>query len=159
MTRKFAWRAVGALVLILAAIGSFNMAAWVSDRNPPIAYLGVRPLASVVEQGGTITVEFDVFRYRICQTDASRWLYDSAMNRHAIPSWTTGLERLAGREVYRRKITIPYAALPGPAQYQVVLEFECNPLQRILSWPVRVTSPSVTFVIRPASRPTLPLRE
>lgn len=148
MTRKFAWRVVGALVLILAAIGSFNMAAWVSDRNPPITYLGVRPLAPVVAQGGTITVEFDVFRYRICQTEVRRWLYDSAMNRHAIPSWTTGLERLAGREVYRRKITIPDAALPGPAQYQVVLEYTCNPLQRILSLPVTVHSPAIRFEIK-----------
>lgn len=73
---------------------------------------------------GTITVEFDVFRHRICLIEARRWLYDSEMNRHAIPSWTTGLELLAGREVYQRQVTIPDAAVPGPAQYQVVLRYE-----------------------------------
>lgn len=142
------WKAAGGVVLLLAAIGSFNMALWVTDRDPPIPYLGARALTPVVAQGGTINVEFDVFRYRVCPANVRRWLYDSAMNRHAIPSWTTGLELLAGREVYKRSITIPDAAEPGTAQYQVVLDYECNPLARIMSIPIRVYSPPIRFEIK-----------
>lgn len=137
------------LVLLLGALGSFNLAIWVADREPPIRYMGARALSVVVPQGGTIAVEYDVFRHRICPVEVHRWLYDSEWNRHAIPSWTTGLELLAGREVYQRTITIPDAAMIGRAVYQVVLDYECNPLQRIMRWPVRVYSPPIRFEIKP----------
>ena len=117
------------------------------DREPPIRHDSARALADSVEAGGAIGVEFNVFRERICPAEVRRWLYDSAWNRHAIPSWTTGLELLAGREVYQRTITIPLAAQPGPAQYQVELDYECRLIQRILRWPVRVYSPPIKFTI------------
>lgn len=148
--RHIIWPLVGGAVLTLAAIGSFNLAIWVADRHPPIEYQGARALASSVEQGGTIGLEFEVFRNRICPITTRRWLYDSEWNRHSIPSFTTGLELLAGREVYQRTITVPMAAATGPAQYQVELDYLCNPLQRILSWPVRVYSPPVKFEITPS---------
>ncbi|MCO6391104.1 hypothetical protein GTW25_08690 [Aliihoeflea aestuarii] len=148
MNRNLGWKIIGGIVLMLAAVGTFNMTVWMMDRDPPITYLGARALTPVVAQGGTIPVEFDVFRHRICPIDVRRWLYDSGMNRHAIPSWTTGLELLAGREVYQRTITIPDAAASGPAQYQIVLDYECNPLARIMSIPIRVYSPPIRFEIK-----------
>lgn len=153
MIWTFLRKPVAVLVLLLAAVGSFNMAVWVTDRDPPIRYLGARALSPSIEQGGTIGIEFDVFRHRICPSEVRRWLYDADWNRHAIPSFTTGLELLAGREVYQRTITIPPAAATGPAQYQVVLDYQCNPLQRILSWPVTVRSPPIRFEIVPGDRP------
>jgi hypothetical protein len=57
---------------------------------------------------------------------------------------------LAGREIYKRKITIPDATLPGPAQYQVVLDNEFNPLARIMSISIRVYSPPIQFEIKGA---------
>ncbi len=41
--------------------------AWVSDREPPIKYETATALATSVPQGGTIDVEFSVFRKRICR--------------------------------------------------------------------------------------------
>lgn len=142
------WKIVAGLILVLAGIGSFNMALWVTDRAPPIRFESARAIAMFVRQGWSIEVEFEVFRERVCPIDAKRWLYDSQWRRHSIPSFTTGMELLAGRETYRRSITIPDAATTGPLYYQVVLDYICNPLQRILSWPVRVYSPPIKFEIK-----------
>ena len=137
---------IGALLVALAGIGSFNLGVMVVDRDPPITYEGARPLSPTVEQGGTIEVEYKVFRRRVCDADVRRWLYDAADERHSVPQFTTGLELLAGRETYRRSITIPPAAAPGPAYYQVVLDYTCNPLQHVIG-PMRVVSPAVRFLI------------
>lgn len=48
---------VAALVMFLAALGSFNLAVWVTDRDPPIRYLNARALSPFVEQGGSIGIE------------------------------------------------------------------------------------------------------
>jgi hypothetical protein len=151
--RRAFWKLVAGLVLALAGLGSFNLALWVSDRDPPIRYSGVRALAPTVEQGGTIGVEFDVFRERICPVTVRRWLYDSASTRHSIPSFTTGLELLAGREVYQRLITVPPGAATGHAQYQVVLDYACNPVHRLLNWPIIVHAPPVRFRIVEGAAP------
>ena len=150
--RTFGWRLLGVIFFALAILGSFNLALWVSDREPPIEYEGVRALAQSVPQGGSIEVEFSVFRRRICPLVARRWLYDAAGDRHSVPQYTAGLRLLAGRETYRRAITIPTAATPGPARYEVTLDYICNPLQQLIG-PIQVTSPPIRFTITPGNVP------
>lgn len=147
--RRTLWSLTGALVTALAGIGSFNLALWVVDNEPPIVYEDARALTETVEQGGTIEVQFTVFRGRICPVVTKRWLYDAADARHSIPQFTTGLQLLAGRETYRRSITIPTAAAIGEARYEVMLDYTCNPLQKLIG-PIKVTSPPVRFRITPA---------
>ncbi|WP_283195477.1 hypothetical protein [Rhizobium sp. AN80A] len=147
--KRTLWRFVGAVVFSLAILGSVNLGLWVSDREPPIEYESAVALSPTVSQGGTLDIEFSVFRKRICPLVTKRWLYDAVGERHSIPQFTTGLRLLAGRETYRRSITVPTAATPGPARYEVTLDYICNPLQ---SWigPIHVVSPPIKFIIIPS---------
>jgi len=147
--KHYLWKTVGIGVFALAGLGSVNLGIWVADREPPIIYEDAKALSSTVEQGGTIEIEFSVFRTRICPLITKRWLTDSAKERHSIPQYTTGLRLLAGRETYRRSITVPVAAAPGPAEYRVTLEYVCNPLQNFMG-PIVVTSPPIKFKVLPA---------
>ncbi|MDA5627760.1 MULTISPECIES: hypothetical protein [Agrobacterium] len=146
--KRILWKVIGIGVFALAGVGSVNLGIWVADRDPPIIYEDAKALSPSVEQGGTIEIEFSVFRTRICPLIAKRWLTDSAKERHNIPQFTTGLRLLAGRETYRRSITVPQAAAAGPAEYRVTLEYVCNPLQKFLG-PIVVTSPPVRFTVLP----------
>lgn len=147
--KRIIWGTIGGLTMALAVVGSFNLAVMFVDREPPIEYEAAHVVTPTVEQGGTIEVEYKVFRRRICPVAVKRWLYDAADVRHAVPQYTVGLELLAGRETYRRSITIPPAAAIGPARYEVVLDYTCNPLQKLLG-PTQVVSPPLRFLIVPA---------
>ncbi|TCM56141.1 hypothetical protein C8J36_103511 [Rhizobium sp. PP-F2F-G48] len=148
--KRIFWGFTAGAVATLVFVSSFNIAVMIVDREAPITYQSARPLAMRVEQGGTIEVEYKVFRSRICPVVAKRWLYDANGVRHSVPQFTVGADLLAGRETYRRSITIPSAAAVGPAWYEVVLEYTCNPLQQLLG-PTTVVSPPVRFSIVPAS--------
>lgn len=153
--KRMIWRTVGVLVFLLAILGSVNLGLWVADREPPIEYEAATALATSVPQGGTIDVEFSVFRKRICPLVATRWLYDAVGERHSIPQYTTGLKLLAGRETYRRSITVPTAATPGPARYEVTLDYICNPLQNWIG-PIHVVSPLIEFIVTPSDQSNRP---
>ena len=144
------WRFIGGAILMLAGAGSYSIVSMALDGDPPIAYEDVRALTPSVEQGGTIDVQFTVFRQRVCPVVVKRWLTDAAGERHSVPQYTVGLQQLAGRVTYRRSITIPTATALGAARYEVSLDYTCNPLQRLLG-PINVTSPPVRFAITPAA--------
>lgn len=121
------------------------------DRSPPVIYEDARPLSDSVPQGGTIEVQFTVFRLRTgCDTDVKRWLTDAQGVRHSIPSFTVGPRvQLAGLDTYRRSITLPAAVAAGQAEYEVDLTYQCNLLHH-LGWPIRIRSPSIRFQVTPS---------
>lgn len=143
-------RAGAILALCLAFVGSFNLVSMALDREPPIFYEGAKAVTPDAQRGSSIDVEFKVFRKRICDQTVRRYLTDSQGIRHSIPSYTVGIQMLAGRETYQRSITIPTAASVGPATYEVVIDYQCNLLQGILG-SIRVTSPPIAFNILPES--------
>ena len=63
--KRSLWKIVGAAIFALAGLGSVNLGIWVADRDPPIIYEEAKALSPTVEQGGTIEIEFSVFRSRI----------------------------------------------------------------------------------------------
>lgn len=148
--KTFLIRAGAFLALCLAFVGSFNLVSMGLDRESPIFYEGAKAVTSDAQRGGSIDVEFKVFRKRICDQTVRRYLTDSQGIRHAIPSYTVGLQMLAGRETYQRSITIPTAASVGPATYEVVIDYSCNVLQSVFG-NIRVTSPPIAFNILPES--------
>lgn len=144
--RRFDWRSA-----IIAAPFAILIAWLVTsaiDREPPIIYERVGALSSSIPQGGTIQVQFSVFRLRLCEVETRRWLIDSKGTKHSIPSFTVGPRLLAGLDTYTRSITIPEAASVGQATYQVDLSFYCNPIHR-LGWPIEIHSPPIRFEITP----------
>jgi hypothetical protein len=149
---KLRWKVFGIVVTALAGIGAASLGLAIADREPPLLFDRAEALSDSVPQGGTIQLEFAVFRRRICDSDAMRTLTDSAHVEHAIPSFTKGPRRLAGYDRYRRSITIPDAAATGLATYRVHVKYYCNPMHR-LGWPIEVVSPPIRFRITP--RPVL----
>lgn len=143
--------AKGVLVLIaaFAFYGAVSLGTMVADRQPPIVYLKAVALSDTVPQGGSIEIEFEVNRSRICSSNVKRWLVDAAQTRHSITSFTVGSNLKKGREVYQRTITIPENAAVGPAYYEVKLEFACNVIQR-LGWPLKLDAPHIKFEILPS---------
>ncbi|MCD7109692.1 hypothetical protein LRX75_11655 [Rhizobium sp. DKSPLA3] len=134
------------VIAAVTAVSSFNIAVMVVDREAPISYQDAHAVTPTVKRGGTIEVEYKVVRTRICPVVAKRWLYDAAGQRHSVPQYTVGADLTAGRETYRRSITIPSSAALGPARYEVVLDYTCNPLQKLVG-PTTVVSPPVEFEI------------
>ncbi|MBZ9678268.1 hypothetical protein [Mesorhizobium sp. ES1-1] len=142
----FDWRSAAIAAPFAILLAWFVTA--VLDRDPPIIYDHVGAVKDHVPQGGSIEVEFTVFRLRICDAAVKRWLIDSAGAKHSIPSFTVGPRPLAGLDTYRRSITIPDAAALGQASYQVELAYTCNIIHR-LGWPITVASPPIRFTITP----------
>lgn len=153
--RAFLWRCIGVAVYLLAALGAVYLGSIVADRQSPIIYEGARALSDNVPQGGSIGIEFEVFRLRICPGMARRWLTDAKGIRHAVPQFTVGPRPLPGHSVYRRTINIPDAAAVGQATYQVELTYACNVLH-VLGWPIVVWSPPVRFDVTPRALIILP---
>lgn len=142
-------RIFATIIVLLAFTGTYWITSMVIDRTPPIIYESAKALQATVPQGGSLDIEYKVFRTRICPAVAKRWLVDSVGERHSIPSYTVGLQFLAGRETYQRSITIPDAAAIGPAFYEVDLDYSCTLVNR-LGFPIHVVSPPITFIITPA---------
>jgi hypothetical protein len=132
----------------VVAVSSFNMAVMVVDREPPISYQSAEAVTKQAQRGGVVEVEYKVTRARLCPVVAKRWIHDAVGQKHSVPQYTVGADLTAGRETYRRSFTIPASAALGPAYYEVVLEYTCNPLQKLLG-PTTVVSPPVRFVIVP----------
>lgn len=140
------WIFVGGIVYALALIGTAVIGVEIGDRNPPITYEAARALEKSVPQGGSIDIEYQVYRWRICKAVAKRLLIDSAGDVHNIAAYTVGLSPFTGKETYRRTITIPDEAEIGPALYHVTIDYYCNPFHR-LGFPITVDAPAISFDI------------
>lgn len=142
--------------MILGFIGGWAVFSEVTDRSPPIEYIGAQALEASAAQGGTIDIRFDVRRQRICPVvKASRILTDSAGEEHAISNYTLATNTRPGRESYDRTIQVPETAAIGPATYQITVTYACNVVHQ-LGWPIVVYSPPVPFLVTEAP-PTLVL--
>jgi hypothetical protein len=145
------WPLFGGIIYGLAIVGALATGVAVGDRNPPITVEAAKALEESAPQGGTIDIEYQVYRWRICDFIAHRYLVDSAGERHAIGAYTLGLSPFAGRETFKRTITIPKAAALGQASYQVTTDYYCNPFHR-LGFPITLDAPQIHFEITPETK-------
>ncbi len=139
-------RLLAVVILGLAALGAASLGVTISDRKPPIVFDDARALASKAVQGGELEVQFTVHRLRVCDLESKRWLTDAQGKIHAISTYTRGEPSDAWAETYKRSITIPEGAAPGPASYTIDLSYSCNVFHR-LGWPIHVSSPPIRFEI------------
>lgn len=140
---------VGVPILLLASVGAFQTAMMIVDRESPIRYEDAVALSDSVPQGGTIWIEYEVVRDRLCDITVRRHLTDAAGEVHVVPTYTVGFPRDLGRERYERQITVPESAAVGPARYDVTLRYACNVIHHALGWPIEVHAPPITFLISP----------
>ncbi|MBN9046224.1 MAG: hypothetical protein J0H18_11230 [Rhizobiales bacterium] len=137
---------VAAIVLTLAVFGAASMGLAIGDRQPPVRFDGVRVLTTHVAPGQDLEIEYSLHRYRFCDVTGRRWLTDASGTTFAISTYTRGDAPDLGPESYRRAITVPESAVPGPATYFIELAYTCNLIHR-LGWPIRVSSPPAHFDI------------
>lgn len=145
----------GLVLLSLATIG-VTIALWWTDQMPPIEIVDVKAREGTVIRGGFLTLEYKTLTRRACEGVSQRIIVDSQEVLQLIEPTTV---RISEQDVSRKRsratviIPVPYGAAVGPARYQAVLSFQCNPLQRLLGKTIEVRTPLVRFDIAPHEAP------
>lgn len=151
MSKLFAslWR-----VLVIASIITVaaTLAIWAFDRRPPITILSAVVEDTEIEQGGLLHIDYRLEQHRRCVSDLSRWIVDSRNVIHHIDIYASGPE-VGGVNDFRVSIPVPLGAAVGPARYQAMLHYRCNPLQRVTGMSIDVATPQVNFTILPRLPP------
>ena len=119
---------------------------WVSDRESPTRIVDVKIDDPVVAPGGLLTMHYDVSRIKSCAVKIDRILYDSQRVRVALEDLDFGgAPGPMGNDTYTVKVGVPRVFAPGPATYQTVSRYVCNPLHNL--WPVVVIGQPVPFMV------------
>lgn len=109
-------------------------------------------------RGGLLVLEYETQTHRACEGISQRVIVDSQEFLQLIEPTTV---RISEQDVSPKRnratviIPVPYGAAVGPARYQAVLSFQCNPLQRLLGRTIEVRTPLVRFDIAPNEAPRL----
>lgn len=116
--------------------------AWHFDGDP--REIAVRTvLTPIVEQGGVISVKVVATMDQRCLVTIERAVIDSERTlRLAEP--VESVREPGTSELIVRAI-VPSASKPGPADYRVTMNWQCNPLQKI--WPRVEQLPDLSFEI------------
>jgi hypothetical protein len=141
---------------------------WTIDRNGPYERLfGVivpgksecGPDANYFDEikaNGCVVVEWTVDlhdNYRSCvpvnSLHVSRTITGSDGITHELEKTERyfGPGRQSFSEKLRRPFILPDISVPGPADYYSKACFICNPLQKILNWPVCIDTPKVRYEV------------
>lgn len=138
------WKiAVGVPTMFFAAIGGL----WVADREPPTTVFSVQALTSEVRPGDQMRALYSVRRFRSCAVHVDRLLFDSAGERYVLED----IEFAAapgplGDASYTVGINIPRRFAEGPARYQAITQYTCNPFHKLS--PIVVTGTPVSFDVK-----------
>lgn len=124
---------------------------WLTEPGAT-SYIGREVQTPYVRPGGYFILSVKVYRSKSCDSIVRRYVYDSTKREFPYkPDWrqaNSADQRAGVYEMNPVKLTIPDEMAPGPAQFRAVIDWECNPVQRI--WPNRVQLPDVPFIVLPA---------
>ena len=146
---------VGAAVAVLI-VGP--LAWWAMDRDPPLRVLGSPDVigSQPVARGALLKVRYRAVYLRRCSGEGRRVFVDATHHVMSIDPYQfrDGIGR-DGRPVALGLLrdqpavsaAVPYGAAPGPARYQNVTQFYCNPLQKALRRGITFRYPIVDFII------------
>lgn len=147
----------GIVLLSVVTIG-VSIARWWSDARPPVEILNVKAREKTVMRGGILVLEYETRTHRACEGISQRVIVDSQEFLQLIEPTTVHISEQDVSPKRNRAtviIPVPYGAAVGPARYQAVLSFQCNPLQRVLGRSIEVRTPTVRFEILPSDRPSM----
>lgn len=129
---------------------------WAFDVEPPVEIVSVVASDQAVKRGGNLLLDYDVIRRRECPGETQRVISDSKDIIHASEPYrfNSGVGREGrklplGNERFKVSAPVPFGAAPGPAKFQAIIEYWCNPVQRFFSRGIVVTLPVVPFVVLP----------
>lgn len=126
---------------------------WALDRDPKI--IGVEGKVIDTEHavpGGTLTVEWHIQKFEVCEGVAQNILTDSAGRRHISSERSSRTSLRVGALSARFDYDIPKTAAPGRAVLSTIMFQHCNPLQHY--WSVQITVPDIVFQIKDPGCPT-----
>jgi hypothetical protein len=142
---------LGRVSLLLAALGLIYLAGalgyWLTDRNVPVRAISSFIVDNPVPQGGELQTHRIVERDRLCHTSIERMMFDSKNRRFDMGTaiYPNGAGRL-GREEFIGVQQVPENMIPGPARYEALVCYRCNPIHWI--WPVCEPIRTTTFDVR-----------
>lgn len=147
------------------AVGVFGpLLFWILDDTPPVVVHEAVAVDPIVVRGGALVVRYEMTYSRKCAGDAQRLFIDASDVLIPIEPYRfapgLGNERreiaLGEKEVVSVSASTPVAMAPGPARYQVITEFFCNPLQRALQRGIFFKFPPIIFEVT-AAPPQTPI--
>lgn len=131
-----------AVLCVIVFMGTIGY--WAQDRGPPITVK--METVSVDIRQGYVRVSYDIIRHRQCSLILEQILYDGEGDRIPIPSQIFPIAPgPVGPDSFGIKITIPDGFSKGRARYRAIRLYSCNPVQRILNWPIVLNVPDVYF--------------
>jgi hypothetical protein len=139
---------VARVILLLAGMLVIYYAA---DREPPFEMHTSEPAEA--QAGDYVTIRAKVTRdvSRRCNTEFSRYVFDSHGTRFDLGRSQASADAIASME--RRSpgalavaFVVPHAAKPGPAIMQTVLQYKCNRVHHF--WPIETTV-EMPFLVLP----------
>jgi len=143
------WRAI---VPASVAFVTASLALWLADNAPPIEFRGVSVRSEAVPRGGALLVEYQIEQRRECPGVVQRLIVDSLDVVQIVePQQLLVQSAATGKDEARVTVAIPVptGAAPGPARYQALIRFRCNPLHTLLGSSIDVETPVVHFHVLP----------
>ena len=129
-----------------------SLVVWYFDTAPPLSIATVEVREHAVPRGGELTIDYQVEHHRACPGVLQRVIVDSQdVVQFVEPQdfMSSGGSEVKRLTVY---VPVPVGAATGIARYQAVLQFQCNPLQRLLGSAIEVRTPAIEFEVLPGSR-------
>lgn len=123
-------------------LGAVVMAVYAFDREPPFTLLSVEPAIALPGHFVKITAKVHRDTSRNCTASFSRYIHDGAQTRFfSDASFASDAMIDTMEKKYPGKlmiaIRIPDEAVPGPAQIETILRYQCNKVHAL--WPIEVT--------------------
>jgi hypothetical protein len=116
-----------------------------TDRRVPVEQVSNKAINSP-RAGQDLIFEATVNRIRLCPTTIEMQIKDSAGILYVLPDidYVANVGGI-GLDQYRRVVSVPSLAYPGPAVLRIGLAWRCNLIQKV--WPITDLVPDVPFTI------------
>lgn len=123
---------------------------WSQDREVPAKLVDHRILTPVITDGGVVKVIYVLERSKACRVRVEQVVYDSENVRFPASDLDFAIDpgrQKLGRDTIGMAVQIPPWFARGPAIHRAVRAYYCNPLQKLLDWPVILIGPDVEFKV------------
>lgn len=137
-------------ISVLAVSLTVLLAMWTTDRQSPVETRSVILSHDRLRPGESTKIQFTVIRNRVCDTLYQPMIIDGEGVRWPFePFYLRLTPDQIGEDRYASEIVVPDKAAYGEARYRLIRRYYCNPLQRLLNWPIVSAYPDVVFQIVP----------
>lgn len=155
---RIASRLWGGLVAISILTVAFTLFSWWTDKAPPLRIVDAKQRATLVQRGGYLPIDYVIQRSRTCAGSLQRVFIDSQDVVQLIEPYPVNYsdgDQSPDAVRVTVSVPVPVGAALGPARYQAIFHFQCNPLQRLLGTGIEVRTPLIEFEVLPGDTPPI----